>query len=70
MKSSSIITWEHLGPYEEDGWGFDKAVIVPLRKKLGFPFFESHSPQDLRQDAVGGRSGHRDHCNDPWPQLD
>lgn len=27
-----------LHPYDEDGWGWDKSVIVPIRKDLGFQF--------------------------------
>jgi hypothetical protein len=67
-----FIYWNQgkLLPYEEDGWGFDKAVIVPLRKKLGFPFFESHITKNIRPPVVEGRSKTGDDRGHPRPQLD
>ena len=59
-----------LRPYEEDGWGFDKAVIVPLRKELGFPFLEPYSEADVRACVMELRGGPRDHREDPRPHLD
>jgi len=66
-----FINWNQglLRPYDEDGWGFDKAVIVPLRKSLGFPFFKSYITPDVRKNAVGCRCRSADYCNDPWAQL-
>jgi len=67
-----FINWNQglLRPYEEDGWGFDKAVIVPLRKELGFPFFEPYVTANIRPDAMGGRSRSADDRDDPRPQFD
>lgn len=36
-----VVLWYKAGvlsPYDEDGYGLDKVVIIPLRKKLGFHF--------------------------------
>ena len=67
-----FINWNQglLRPYEEDGWGFDKAVVVPLRKKLGFPLFEPYLKKNIREDAVEGRRRSADNSDHSRTQFD
>lgn len=59
-----------LRPYEEDGWGWDKAVIVPLREELGFPLLESHIEKNIRKNPMARRCADSDDSEDIGAFLD